>query len=480
MTFLELIDCSLLEYLYIFRSNIKTSLLMNKTFFFITLNFFISMLKAQTIEGDWSGKLNSSGQEISLIFHFSGNDNALAATMDSPSQGATGIPVEKVSYTEGKLNLSLMEGQITYKAEVKGEIMEGTFKQSGVEIPLNLTKGEIKKPGNVSLPSSEVELKELANKETGNYKYSVVDYFAKPASSSFKLSPNGTYLSYREKDKNLKNHVHVKNIKTAKVQRVITEGDELVRAYGWANDTRLIYLMDKGGNENYHLFAVNVDGTDEKELTPYEGVRVQIQASLKEDKDHMIISMNKNNPSVFEPYKINIVTGEVEQLYENTDLTNPISDYTFDKDGNLRGFAKLKDGINFELYYAVKPGDFQLLKTTKWDDTFNILSFDYATDYAHDAYVLSNLNSDKAEIYKYDLAKDEAVGKLFSNEDYDVSKAGLSRKRNWELDFFSYEGEKHHIIPVSKYYKKLHKRLQKSFLNIIFIYLEKPMMRANI
>ena len=421
------------------------------------------MLQAQTIEGDWSGKLSASGQEIPLIFHFSGPDNELSATMDSPSQGATGIPVEKVSYEDGELSLSVMGGQIAYVARVKGETMEGTFKQAGAELPLTLSKGEMEKPGNTALPSSEDELKALAAKETGSYKYSVADYFAKPASSSFQLSPEGTYMSYREKDENLKNHVYVKNIKTNEVKRVITEGEELVRGYGWANDNRLIYIMDKGGNEDYHLFAVNVDGSNEKELTPYEGVKVEILALLKEDKDHMIISMNKNNAQVFDPYKINIISGEIEQLYENTDLANPIMGYEFDKDGNLRSFVRLKDGINSEIYYAVNPGDYQLMKTTKWDDTFTILSFDYATDYAHDAYVLSNLDSDKSEIYRYDLAKDQVIEKLFAHENYDVSGASISRNRNWELDYFSYEGEKYQIIPVSDYYKKLHKRLQSEF-----------------
>ncbi len=441
---------------------------MKKPFLIISLLLMVSILKAQTVEGDWSGKLEVQGQELPLIFHFSGSDDALTATMDSPSQGANGIPVEQISFEEGEINLSVMGGQITYVAQVEGEKMDGTFTQGGSELPLVLVKGEMGKPGNTALPSTEEELEALAAKETGDYKYSVADYFAKPASSSFQLSPKGTYMSYREKDENLKNHVYVKNIETEEVKRVITEGEELVRGYGWANDSRLIYVMDKGGNEDYHLFAVDVDGLNQKELTPYEGVKVNILASLKEDKDHMIISMNKNNPQVFDPYKINIVTGEIEQLYENTDLANPIMGYEFDKDGNLRGFTKLKDGINSELYYAVNEGDYQLIKSMKWDDTFGIINFNYATEEPHDAYVVSNLNSDKTQIYLYDLAKDEPIKKLFSNDDYDVSGATLSRNRNWELDYFSYEGEKYNIVPVSKYYKKLHKKLQKEFPNYDF------------
>ncbi|MEC7618984.1 MAG: S9 family peptidase, partial [Bacteroidota bacterium] len=188
----------------------------------------------------------------------------------------------------------------------------------------------MKKPGNTKLPSTDEELKALAAKEKGKYTYAVNDYFAKPKSSSFQLSPNGTFMSYREKDENLKKHVYVKNIKSGEVKRVIEEKEELIRGYGWANDSRLVYVMDKGGNEDYHLFAVDIDGKNQKELTPYKGVKVNILEMLKEDKDHMIISMNKNNAEVFDPYKINIKNGEIEQLYENKDITNPIANYVFD------------------------------------------------------------------------------------------------------------------------------------------------------
>ena len=65
--------------------------------------------------------------------------------------------------------------------------------------------------------------------------------------------------------------------------------------------TRLIYVKDNGGDENYHLFAVDLDGKNQKELTPFEGVRAGILNSLKEQEDYMIVSMNKDNPQVFEP-----------------------------------------------------------------------------------------------------------------------------------------------------------------------------------
>jgi len=431
---------------------------------FITLTVF-QWYMAQDIDGTWNGKLNVQGQEIPLVFHFEKNKKEIKGTMDSPAQGASGIPIDEISYKKNQLSLSIMNGVIQYEGTLKKNTIKGKFNQSGMKFNLDLTKGEMKKPGNTALPSTDEELKALASKEKGNYKYAVKDYFAKPKSSSFQLSPNGTYMSYREKDENLKNHVFVKNISSGEVRRVIVEGEELIRGYGWANDERLVYVMDKGGNEDYHLFAVDVTGEKQQELTPYDGVKVNILEGLKEDKNHMIISMNKNNPEVFDPYKINISNGNIEQLYENKDLSNPIADYIFDKDGNLRGYAKLKDGINYEIYYKKSNGEFSVILETNWDDSFYIANFNYASENKNEAYVVSNLNSDKTEVYRYDLEKNEVLEKLFSHEKYDVSSVSTSRNRNWELDYFSYEGEKYHIIPVSDYYKKLHARLNDEFPN---------------
>ena len=458
--------------MHIIKNTNNMRILSTIIIFFVCLN-----LSAQDIVGSWSGSLDVQGQEVTLVFHFEKNDDKYNGTLDIPSQGAVGIPIEKITISKMQVSLSLMGGTLAYEGvfgdnNEKDEI-SGILKQGEKHTILNLNKTEMKKPGNINLPSSEEELKLLAAQETGNYKYNVEDYFAKPKSSSFKLSPNGNYMSFRKKDKNLKNHVYVKNVATGEENRIIEEGEELIRGYGWANEDRLVYVMDKGGNEDYHLFAVNIDGSNQKELTPYDGVKVNILESLKEDKNYMIISMNKNNPQVFEPYKININTGETEQLFENNDTESPVDGYVFDKNGELRAYSKLKDGVKYELFYKMDDNNFKLIHETNWDESFYIRSFNYASDNKHEAYVVSNLETDKTEIFSYDLSKNKVIKKLFSNDQYDVSGVSISRNRNWELDYFSYEGEKYILVPVSDYFKKLHNRLSKEFKNYDFYITDK-------
>jgi len=319
-------------------------------------------------------------------------------------------------------------------------------------------------PGDTTLPSTTEELAKIAALEKGNYKYSVEDYFAKSKQSSFKLSPDGKYLSYREKDEKGKRHIYVKNTETNDILRAIEEGKDVISEYSWANNSRLIYTHDKGGDENYQLFAVDIDGSNPKSLTPFENVQVEIQESLKDQPDYMIIEMNKDNPQIFEPYKINIVTGDMNKLFENKDVNSPISYYIFDIDGNLSGYSKLENDKYTVLYYRTsEKAPFEIVKKTNWKETFFIAEFDYSTDYKHDAFVISNLDSDTQEILLYDVKEKKIIKRIYSNDTYDVDELSFSSKRAYELDYYSFKGIKNQIIPVSDTYKNLHERFENQF-----------------
>lgn len=333
--------------------------------------------------------------------------------------------------------------------------------------PSNHEKSEVKLPGNPALVTSNEELQKLAAMDKDDYKYRVEDYFSRPMASSFRISPDGKYMSYMEKEVgSTKRHVYVKNIATGEVKRIIEEKSELIRGYGWVNEKRLLYAMDKGGNENYHIYAVNLDGSNNLDLTPFDDIQASILNMLKDQKDFIIIQMNKNNHQVFDPYKLNIVTGELTQLFDNKDIENPIVDYDFDKDGNLRAYSKMVNGIESELWYKdLITNEFHLVYHGKWYEGFSIEGFDYSGENPDYAYMATNVGSDKTRIVLYDLKNNKIVKEIFDNAQYDVSGMSRSRKRNYEIDYFSYEGEKYVIVPQSTFYKDFERQIKKEFPN---------------
>lgn len=425
----------------------------------------MSMLTAQAqVTGDWKGKLEVQGNALDMTFHITKDGENYKSTLDIPAQGASGLPMTETKFENNILTISFAQAGFSFAGELKGSEVVGKFKQGGMEFPLTLSKGKASKPGDTTLVSSKADLEKLIAFDKGNYAYKVEDYFAKPNSSAFQLSPNGKYISYREKDANNKRHVMIKEVATGKVVRAIEEKDELIRAMGWVNDERLVYIMDQGGNENYHLYAVNIDGKNNIDLTPFEDVQANILNMMKEVKDHIIISMNKDNKQVFEPYKVNIHTGELEKLFTNTDPANAIVDYDFDKEGKLRGYSKMHNGINTQYFYKANgKSDFELFGTGKWDDTFSILSFNYASKNPDEAYVLTNLDSDKARIILYDFGTKKILKEIYSNTEYDATILGISRKRNWEIDYVGFEGARVEIKPVSATFKKLYQKFSKEF-----------------
>lgn len=324
-------------------------------------------------------------------------------------------------------------------------------------------------PGDTSLPSSKEELMKLASFENNNYIYSIEDFIQKPNQYSFRFSPNGQYLSYKERDANSKIHVFVKNTKTNEVIRVIKEEQDLISEYGWANNERLFYLKDNGGDENYHLFAVDINGKNQIELTPFEKVETVILSSLQDRNEYMIIKMNKDNPQIYEPYKINIKTGELYKLFEVKDPSKQIHSYNFDKEGKLKGYTQLQNGTEYVYYYRVsedKPFEEVMRRSSK--DKFRIIDFNYSTDNPHDAYVISNMGNNTDEIILYDLDKKELVRKVYSNETFDIKGLKQSGKRGYEVDYYYYYGEKHVIVPVSETYSKLHNKFVMQFRNKCF------------
>ena len=104
-----------------------------------------SYTQAQTIEGSWNGKLDAGIAELSIVFNFSkGNDGKTQCTMDSPEQGAKGIPVNVEYVSADSLAVAIPSIMARYSGSVTDGRIDGTFAQSGMNFKLVLSPGTVK------------------------------------------------------------------------------------------------------------------------------------------------------------------------------------------------------------------------------------------------------------------------------------------------------------------------------------------------
>ncbi len=315
-------------------------------------------------------------------------------------------------------------------------------------------------PGDPSLPSTPKEIARLIDAgQTQPSKYSVEDFFRNPERSNYQLSPGGTYLSFLAPVQRRQN-VFVQQIGRSDVVQLTSETDRDISGYGWANNDRLLYIKDAGGDENFQLYAVNKDGSDPKDLTPFDGVRIQIIDGLEDIDDEIIIGMNKNNPQLFEPYRLNVNSGELHQLAENTNVLEPIDGWMTDHEGRLRLATKIVNGTESVLLYRDhEDQDFSEVIKTDFTESISPLFFDFQDD--HVVYVSSNLGRDKSQLFRFDMHQAAEIGEpIYKHDEVDVGGLSFSRKRK-VLTTISYTTSKTQRVFLDQETKEWFQQLEK-------------------
>ena len=248
------------------------------------------------------------------------------------------------------------------------------------------------------------------------------DFFKNPQQAYFQISPDGDYISFIKPYENRMN-IFVREIGSNEASRITSVTDRDIYWYLWKGNNRLLYLRDFGGDENFHIFGVDKDGQNPKDLTPFEGVKVNIIDEMENNDTDMLIGMNKRNREIFDAYRLNTVTGETTLVAENP---GNIIGWMTDHDYKIR-IAIETDGVNQTILYRNNEQEaFKKVMTTSFKDTFRPIFFTFDNKYV---YALSNLQSDKDVIVKYDLVANKELELIYKNPDVDVSGLSYSKKR---------------------------------------------------
>ena len=278
------------------------------------------------------------------------------------------------------------------------------------------------------------------------------DFFKNPVKSSFKLSPDGERLAFLAPYDQRMN-IYVRSINDTSSERLTELTDRDVAGYFWANDQKIVFLKDDGGDENFKLYGVNIDGTDSICYTDFDDVRTKIIDPLRDIPDEMLIGLNKRNPQVFDVYRLYLSTGEMEMIAENP---GNIQGWMTDHEGKLRIAYAIVNGIETQvLYRETEDDDWTELMKTSFKDSFSPYLFTFDNK---NLYVITNLNRDKTALVEYNLETKEEV-MLYENDDYDLSGVSYSRKRK-VLTYAAYTSWKRQMYFFDDEYEQIYTDLQ--------------------
>ena len=262
------------------------------------------------------------------------------------------------------------------------------------------------------------------------------DFFRNSPRTAFQLSPDGQHIAYLAPFEDRMN-IFVLPVSTCNgynelvAQQLTSETARSVAGYFWADNNRILYMKDTAGDENYQLWGVNIDGADLRPYTNFPGVRTSIIDDLEEVEGEILIGMNRRNPEVFDPYRLNLLTGELTMLAENP---GNWQGWMTDHEGCLRAVTAIVDGVNTQILYRDNDKEeFRPVLTTNFRENVDFMEFTPDNRYV---WAATNLGRDKMALVLMNPATCEELEVLYEHPRYDINSISYSRRRKRLLSVF--------------------------------------------
>ncbi len=265
--------------------------------------------------------------------------------------------------------------------------------------------------------------------------------FGNPVKASPQISPDGQRLSYVAPDKKNVLQVWVQTLGKDDARQVTNDRKRGIRMHQWtyAPDT-LLYMQDNDGDENFHVYSVNLADNVVRDLTPFQGVRAQLLGLHRDFPNEVLVGLNVKNRRLHDVYRIDLSTGAVV-----LDTKNPGDVVGWDTDAKFRvraAEAPTPDGGMEVRYRADDKSPWKVL--VKWgpdDADGRVVGFNAAGDAlwlvsseGRDtlALVRRGLEGGKEEVVAEDKTAD-AGNVMYNPKTHTVEAVAFNRERvRWQ------------------------------------------------
>ena len=182
---------------------------------------------------------------------------------------------------------------------------------------------------------------------------------------------------------------------------VTSDRDRGVRSFSWAHDNRrLLYVQDKGGDENWRLYDVELDSGATRDLTPFDEVQAQVVAEEKARPTELLVALNKDNPQLHDVYHLDLETGALEKVVENFGVVGWVADGELVVRATLR---PLPDGSTEILARADGEAEWESVLAVGSEDALNTGPIGFDGD-GSGLYLLSSVDANASRLIRLDLA----------------------------------------------------------------------------
>jgi dipeptidyl aminopeptidase/acylaminoacyl peptidase len=142
--------------------------------------------------------------------------------------------------------------------------------------------------------------------------------FGNPERAAAQISPDGAHLAWLGPVDGVLN-VWVAPRDDLTAARVVTrDGGRGIRFFRWSYaEGCLLYLQDKGGDENWRLHAVDVHTGTERDLTPFDAAQAQIVAVSPKFPGEIVVGLNHRDPQWHDIYRLDLATGALQLMLQH-------------------------------------------------------------------------------------------------------------------------------------------------------------------
>jgi dipeptidyl aminopeptidase/acylaminoacyl peptidase len=142
--------------------------------------------------------------------------------------------------------------------------------------------------------------------------------FGNPEKTSPALAPDGTRLAWLAPDTNNVLQVWVKTVGKEDDKIITADKRRGIRQYFWAKNNRtLLYMQDADGDENFHIYGVDLPSGNVRDFTPFQGTRAQVTDINPNFPDEILVGLNLRDRRLFDVHRLNLKNGALELDTEN-------------------------------------------------------------------------------------------------------------------------------------------------------------------